>query len=121
MVSLSIGRVIRRKRRLLPRARLHQFHRPSDGTSGELGFIRPRSSFSFLLYEFPRDVKNYLFDQIKQIIPCVMLKHEWHTSVLYLLGMIGRPLGRASCQSSPKPEGAEIDSECACQATIGLP
>ena len=48
-----------------------------------------------------------------------MLKHEWHTTVLYLLGMIGRPLGRASCQSSPKPEGAELDSEYACQATIG--
>src|SRR5215469_7400511 len=81
MVSLSIGRVIRRKRRLLPRARLHQFHRPSDGTSGELGFIRPRSSFSFLLYEFPRDVKNHLFDHIKQTIPRLMLKYERHTSV----------------------------------------
>ena len=40
------------------------------------------------------------------------------------IGMISRPLGRASCQS-PKPkggaEGAEIDSERARQATIGLP
>ena len=50
MVSLSGVRVIRRKRDLLLHLRLHQFHRPSDGTSGELGFMRPRSSFSFLLY-----------------------------------------------------------------------
>jgi hypothetical protein len=39
MVSPSSGRVIRRKQRLLPNLRLHQFHRPSDGTSGELGFV----------------------------------------------------------------------------------
>jgi hypothetical protein len=36
MVSPSSGRVIRRKQRLLPNLRLHQFHRPSDGTSAEL-------------------------------------------------------------------------------------
>jgi hypothetical protein len=41
MVSQSSVRVIRRKRDLLPNLRLHQFHRPSDGTSGELGFMRP--------------------------------------------------------------------------------
>jgi hypothetical protein len=62
MVSLSRGRVIRRKRRLLPDLRLHQFRRPSDGTSGELGFIRPRSRFSFLLHELLQDVNSYLFD-----------------------------------------------------------
>jgi hypothetical protein len=43
---------------------------------------------------------------------------------LCFVGMNGRPLGRASCQS-PKPkggaEGAEIDSERVCQATIGSP
>ena len=63
MVSLSGVRVIRRKRDLLLHLRLHQFHRPSDGTSGELGFMRPRSSFSFLLYhELLQDVNSYLFD-----------------------------------------------------------
>jgi hypothetical protein len=57
-VSLSSGRVIRRKRHLLPNLRLHQFHRPSDGTSGELGFIQRRSSFFYQLSQFLKDVKD---------------------------------------------------------------
>jgi hypothetical protein len=59
---------------------------------------------------------------IKQIIACLM--SNMSSTHLCFLGMMGRPFGRASCQS-PKPEGgaegAGIDSECACQATIGLP
>jgi hypothetical protein len=122
MVSLSIGGVIRRKRRLLPKARLHQFHRPSDGTSGELGFIRPRSSFSFLLIymnSYKMSMAICLIDSNKQYF--VRCERSIH---LCFVGMNGRPLGRASCQS-PKPkggaEGAEIDSERARQATIGSP
>ena len=63
MVSLSGVRVIRRKRDLLLHLRLHQFHRPSDGTSGELGFMR--ASLVILLSpirELLQDVKSYLFD-----------------------------------------------------------
>ena len=63
MVSLSGVRVIRRKRDLLLHLRLHQFHRPSDGTSGELGFMR--ASLVILLSfirELLRDVNSYLFD-----------------------------------------------------------
>ena len=83
MVSLSGVRVIRRKRDLLLHLRLHQFHRPSDGTSGELGFMQPRSSFSSLLYEFLQDVNSYLFDQCQtnndlfQVFKC-----EQHTPAL---------------------------------------
>ena len=54
--------MVRRSDRL-PMLRLHQFHRPGDGTSGELGFIRPRSSSSFLLYMNPNNTSSvYLFD-----------------------------------------------------------
>ena len=83
MVSLSGVRVIRRKRDLLLHLRLHQFHRPIDGTSGELGFMQPRSSFSSLLYEFLQDVNSYLFDQCQtnndlfQVFKC-----EQHTPAL---------------------------------------
>ena len=48
MVSLSRRRVVRRNDRL-PMLRLHQFHRPSDGTSGELGF---HSASLVILFSF---------------------------------------------------------------------
>jgi hypothetical protein len=77
MVSLSSGRVIRRKRRLLPNLRLHHFHRPSDGTSGELGFIRPRSSLSFLLYANSYKMSRVVcLSLVKQIVICLMTKYE---------------------------------------------
>ena len=83
MVSLSGVRVIRRKRDLLLHLRLHQFHRPSDGTSGELGFMQPSSSFSSLLYEFLQDVNSYLFDQCQtNNAPFQVFKYEQHTPAL---------------------------------------
>jgi hypothetical protein len=84
MVSLSGVRVIRRKRDLLLHLRLHQFHRPSDGTSGELGFMRPRSSFSFLLYtNFYKMSRVICLIRVKQIMFCfICRKYERHTSLL---------------------------------------
>jgi len=75
---------------------------------------------TFLLLQ---DVKSYLFYsyQTNSILSRCPNTSGTH---LRFLGTMSRPLGRASCQS-PKPEGgaegAAIDSECACQATIGLP
>ena len=119
MVSLSGARVIRRKRDLLLHLRLHQFHRPSDGTSGELGFMRPRSSFSSILCELSQDVKGYLFDLRQTNNDLFHMSQIRAAHICAFLAMVSRPLGRASCQS-PKPEGsaegAGIDSECACQA-----
>src|SRR6516162_1595204 len=84
MVSLSGVRVIRRKRDLLLHLRLHQFHRPSDGTSGELGFMRPRSSFSFLLYTNSYKMSRVIcLIRVKQIMFCfICRKYERHTSLL---------------------------------------
>jgi hypothetical protein len=82
MVSLSGVCVIRRKRDLLLHLRLHQFHRPSDGTS-ELGFMQPRSSFFSLLYQFLQDVNSYLFDQCQtNSAPFQVFKYEQHTPAL---------------------------------------
>ena len=83
-MSLSGVRVIRRKRDLLLHLRLHQFHRPSDGTSGELGFMRPRSSFSFLLYTNSYKMSRVIcLIRVKQIMFCfICRKYERHTSLL---------------------------------------
>jgi len=82
MVSLSGVCVIRRKRDLLPHLRLHQFHRPSDGTSGELGFMRPRSSFSLYTNSYKMSRVICLI-RVKQIMFCFTCrKYERHTSLL---------------------------------------
>jgi hypothetical protein len=82
MVSLSGVRVIRRKRDLLLHLRLHQFHRPSDGTSGELGFMRPRSSFSLYTNSYKMSRVICLI-RVKQIMFCfICRKYERHTSLL---------------------------------------
>jgi hypothetical protein len=67
----------------LPNLRLHQFHRPSDGTSGELGFIQPRSSFSYQLPQLSQDVKSlFVWSTSNKQLLCLMYKYEQHTASL---------------------------------------
>ena len=82
-VSLSRDAWFARNDRL-PMLRLHQFHRPSDGTSGELGLIQPRSSSFFLLYTNHNNMSSVcLFDRYRTNNSfCLMWKYEQHTSLL---------------------------------------
>jgi hypothetical protein len=50
---------------------------------GELGFIQPRSSFSYQLPQLPQDVKSLFvwFTSNKQSL-CLMYKYEQHTASL---------------------------------------
>ena|SRR6516164_7510871 len=109
-VSLSRRRVVRQKR---PTAYVTASPIPPSQRR-DLGRARLHSASLVIPVSYLNSYKMsrvYLFDR-------------YQTNNVCLLGMIGRPLGRASCQS-PKPkgsaEGAEIDSERARQATIGLP
>ena len=83
MVSLSSGRVIRRQRRLLPNLRLHQFHRPSGGTSGELGLIRGVAHYSLFSYMNSYKMSRVICSiYIKQTMLCLMPTYEQRRSVL---------------------------------------
>ena len=109
-VSLSRRRVVRQKR---PTAYVTASPIPPSQRR-DLGRARLHSASLVILVSYLNSYKmssSICLIDIKQTMFC-------------FLGMIGRTLGRASCQS-PKPkggaEGAEIDSERARQATIGLP
>ena len=54
-------------------------HQP-DGTSGELDFIQPRSSFCYQLPQLPQDVKSlFVWSTSNKQLLCLMYKYEHHT------------------------------------------
>src|SRR5215469_13306509 len=68
----------------MPRIRKSALSGPASGLMeprGELGFIQPRSSFSYQLPQLPQDVKLVWFASNKQSI-CLMYKYEQHTASL---------------------------------------
>jgi len=81
---------------------------PNDGTSGELGFIQPRSSFSYQLPQLPQDVKSLFvwFTSNKHPL-CLMYKYGQHTASLLWHDGQAR-WGPRKLSISKEREGAEI-------------